>query len=233
MRILHSGKQSSNCTANPLDSARNDIARTISSIISLTSTGASTNSIVPVSIFDRSRISLINWRSKSLLFSMIWMYSSFSLSSSTVASSFEKPTIAFSGVRISWLILARNTDLRRLDSSACSFVSINSCSICLRLVIICREPTKVDGAPFSSRPSTVACTSTQLIWGSETSRPTTRYSSWIFWILPFSRSSTLCCIRFKSSLCILSKHSFKGIATLTFSGVVIVPLRFTGGAASQ
>jgi hypothetical protein len=36
----------------------------------------------------------------------------------------EKPTIALSGVRISWLILARKADFSRSDSSAFSLLLI-------------------------------------------------------------------------------------------------------------
>ena len=69
------------------------------------------------SIFDKSSMSLINCSSNVLLLSMILIYSCFSCSSSAVARMFEKPMIAFSGVRISWLILARKADFSRLDSS--------------------------------------------------------------------------------------------------------------------
>ena len=47
----------------------------------------------------------------------------------------EKPTIALSGGRISWLILARKADLRRLDSSAFAFAVIKSSAIFCRPVI--------------------------------------------------------------------------------------------------
>src|SRR5574344_1803407 len=40
----------------------------------------------------------------------------------------ENPTIALSGVRISWLMFARKDDFKRLASSAASLATRNSCS---------------------------------------------------------------------------------------------------------
>ena len=65
---------------------------------------------------------------------MILIYSSRSSSSSVMASNPEKPTIAFRGVRISWLMLARNADFRWSDSSAFSFASLSSFSASFSLV---------------------------------------------------------------------------------------------------
>ena len=97
---------------------------------------------------------------KVLLFSMMLTYSCFSSSSSVDANIPEKPTIAFNGVRISWLILARKADFKRLDSSARSLAVVSSCSIFFRLVMTRDEPTSVNGFPSSSRASTAACAST-------------------------------------------------------------------------
>ena len=126
----------------------------------LTSTSEYTNSKVPASILDKSKISFINWSSNALLFSMISAYSCFSSNTSVSARILEKPTIAFSGVRISWLILAKKADLRRLDSSALFFASSNSRSTSFRSEIIKEEPTNVRGFPFSSFFSTAAQAST-------------------------------------------------------------------------
>ena len=52
----------------------------------------------------------------------------------------KKMTIALRGVRISWLILARKVDFRRLDSSARSLAVVNSISIFFRVVMISAEP---------------------------------------------------------------------------------------------
>ena len=47
----------------------------------------------------------------------------------------ENPMMAFSGVRNSWLMLARNSLLAWLAASACSFALRSSRSACLRSVI--------------------------------------------------------------------------------------------------
>ncbi len=52
--------------------------------------------------------------------------------SGVVASKFAVPTTPFIGVRISWLIVAKNCDLARLAASACWRALINSCSVRLR-----------------------------------------------------------------------------------------------------
>ena len=100
----------------------------------LTSTSESTNSSVPASILARSRISLINCNSRSLLLLMILIYSSLSSIFSVTANNPEKPTIAFNGVRISWLIFAKNADFKRSDSSAFSFAFLSSFSACFCFV---------------------------------------------------------------------------------------------------
>ena len=57
---------------------------------------------------------------------MSWRYSAcFSFTSPNIrsASTSEKPRIAFSGVRSSWDMLARNSDLWRLAASSCRLLS--------------------------------------------------------------------------------------------------------------
>ena len=92
-------------------------------------------SIRPASTFERSRISL---SSSSRCLPDPWMsrrYSSWrSLMSPNIRSSStsEKPRTAFSGVRSSWDMLARNSDLCRLASSSsalCTFSSRKSCAL--------------------------------------------------------------------------------------------------------
>ena len=143
---------------------------------------------MPASIFDKSSMSLINCSSNVLLLSMILIYSCFSCSSSAVARMFEKPMIAFSGVRISWLILARKADFSRLDSSARSLAESSSSSIFFRSVMTREDPTKVSGIPFSSLLSTAACASIQSIFHCVPSLASTRYSSFTFSIFPSARS---------------------------------------------
>ena len=49
---------------------------------------------------------------------MMRMYSCFSVGAGSSMSSSENPMMAFSGVRSSWLMLARKSDFMRSDSSA-------------------------------------------------------------------------------------------------------------------
>ena len=97
-------------------------------------------SMIPDSIFDRSRMSLINRSSKSLLVSIIFQYSAFSAGSSQSTSNSENPIIEFSGVRISWLMLARKADLSRSESSARSFISFSSWAILSHFVLLYTMP---------------------------------------------------------------------------------------------
>ena len=73
--------------------------------------------------------------SSPLLSDTMSLYSLRTSGSSSVVSSCEKPTMALSGVRISWLMLARNAVLSLLDSSARSLAAISSCSVCLSAVM--------------------------------------------------------------------------------------------------
>ena len=122
-----------------------------SSVMTLfSSKSVSMNSIVPASILERSRMSLISCNNKVLLLSIMLTYSCFSSSASVEARIPENPTMALRGVRISWLILARKADFRRLDSSARFLAETKSVSIFFRSVITNEEPTSVSGFPFSS-----------------------------------------------------------------------------------
>ena len=160
-----------------------------SRISSFSSKSEKLNSRVPASIFERSRMSPISCRSRALLFSMIEMYSRFSCSSSVSARIPENPTMALSGVRISWLMLARKADLRRFDSSARSRAERRSCSSCLRGVMMSDDPTRFSGCPSSSRWSTVACASTQSRCQCPPASEATRYSSRTLSFRPAIRSS--------------------------------------------
>ena len=111
-----------------------------------TSTLVIISSTVPASILEISKMSEIRLSSSSLFSSTRDMYDSRS-SSSASASRLEKPTIAFSGVRISWLMFARNADFSLSDSSAFSFAKISSSSTCLRVVI------SVANSMIAHRPS--------------------------------------------------------------------------------
>ena len=85
-------------------------------------------SVRPDSMRARSSTSEMICSSRVLLRRMMSVYSRrVSCLLSSVSSS-ENPTMAFSGVRISWLMLARNADLSLLDSSARFFASRSSFS---------------------------------------------------------------------------------------------------------
>src|ERR1700730_6974695 len=58
----------------------------------------------------------------------IWTYLSCSGERGVFASRSAMPMIAFIGVRISWLMLARKSDLVRLALSAAAFACFSSCS---------------------------------------------------------------------------------------------------------
>jgi len=78
-------------------------------------------SIFPFSILDMSRISLMRdsryWEEDSIFFKFV---STRSGSRSSIQVRFASPMIAFMGVRISWLILDRNSPLALLWASAFS-----------------------------------------------------------------------------------------------------------------
>ena len=57
---------------------------------------------------ETARMSLISRSSMSQLFMMTRMISCFSSGVLSIGSTSEKPTMAFSGVRISWVMLAMN-----------------------------------------------------------------------------------------------------------------------------
>ena len=72
----------------------------------------------PASTRERSRISLISVSKRELLLSIISMYFMRSSCDSVSHMTLEKPSIALSGVLISWLILAKNNDFMRFARSA-------------------------------------------------------------------------------------------------------------------
>ncbi len=103
------------------------IARSLTRVSALSrasgrSKAASSSSIRPASILDRSRMSLMSESRCRPEESMSCRYSScLSLSSPNMRSSSasEKPMMALSGVRSSWDMLARNSDLCRFAISSC------------------------------------------------------------------------------------------------------------------
>ena len=108
-----------------------------SSISPVISTNWKFISDFPDSMRERSRMSFMSCNNRLLFFWMMFRYSAFSTSSSVKAMISENPTIAFKGVRISWLILARNTDFMRSASSARCFASMSSLERCTLSPISC------------------------------------------------------------------------------------------------
>ena len=104
--------------------------------------GCSSKSSLPDSILEKSRISLIKINKESPLLRII-STKSFCCGLSGVSNS--KPVIpmtAFMGVRISWLIVARNSLLALLATSASSLAILNSSSACFFSVISVIVPTR-------------------------------------------------------------------------------------------
>ena len=84
------------------------------------STGACSRSRWPASIFEKSRMSSIRPSSESADARIVRTASAWSSASALSASTSTMPMTPFIGVRISWLMVARNADLARLAVSASS-----------------------------------------------------------------------------------------------------------------
>ena len=85
------------------------------------------------------------------------MYSRRSPMSSVSASRFENPTMAFRGVRISWLMLARKADLSLSLTSALFLASIRFFSVCFSSVTskLTHTISIFDGSVFSGLRTTL------------------------------------------------------------------------------
>ena len=135
----------------------------------------------------------------------------FCSSSSVVVNRFENPTIAFNGVRISWLMLARNADFRRSDSFAFSLAEIRACSCFLRSVINSNEPIRAMGCPVLSHWDTAALISSQSMCSFPAFWETMRNSALVYCNFPFKKSWCICLTRVTSSGCILWKYSLSSM----------------------
>ena len=114
--------------------------------------GALFKVILPDSIFAMSRMSLISASRCSPLRLMIRTYfMCFGASSGSRSRSCEKPRIAFIGVRISWLMLARKALFARLAAFAASRAARRSSSIRLRSVISRLIPRRPISSPSFPR----------------------------------------------------------------------------------
>jgi len=147
--------------ARPFSSPTCRNARSASSARVENATGARSSSILPASTFDRSRMSLMRER-RSLPAEWIVRANSTSRSasppSSLSASSRDRISIEFSGVRSSWDMFARNSDLYFEDSASCAAFSSNprrANSISSFLISISRFCADSNGA-FSSSSSLVS-----------------------------------------------------------------------------
>ena len=108
-------------TATPPLLARSRTITTPRSTASRSENGATSSSIWPASTFDRSSTSLISesrWLPEERMSSMYSPCFSFSSPNSLFSSTWEKPRIAFSGVRSSCDMFARNSLLCRLAVSS-------------------------------------------------------------------------------------------------------------------
>ncbi len=107
---------------------------TDSSTAALRSKSITSKSILPASIFEKSRMSLMMVSRLSAEDRTVSAYSLCSSSRSVSSSSPVMPMTPFMGVRISWDMFARNSDFARLASSAASFACFSPCSASLRSV---------------------------------------------------------------------------------------------------
>ena len=97
----------------------------------------SSSSILPDSILEKSRISLITVSKASPQVLMVLAYSCCSLVSCVSFKSEAMPITPFIGVRISWLIVAKNTLFALLAASACSLALRSSCADCSNCWVCC------------------------------------------------------------------------------------------------
>ncbi len=116
-----SSGSTSNCSASPLASARSCISATTPSAALRMLNGADVSCRCPASMRETSRMSLISASSSrpELPISSAWRRCCESSDECSISS--LRPSTAFSGVRISWLIVARNCDFAWLAASAFIF----------------------------------------------------------------------------------------------------------------
>ncbi len=145
-----------------------------------TSSGAT--SIFPASTFDRSRMSLISWSRSDPAEWMIPAYSTclgVRLREGFCASSWARMRRLLSGVRSSWLMFARNSDLYFEASDNCwarASSSCRACSICRFFASMSRfcatssEAFSSSSALECCSSSCCACSSADLAWSSPVRR---------------------------------------------------------------
>jgi hypothetical protein len=112
----------------PFLRANEPISPTAPSMQSRSAKGTASSSMRPASILEKSRMSLMIASSASPLRRIVETDSRCSSSSSLRISSSLMPSIAFIGVRISWLMAARNVPFAAFAASAAARASFASSS---------------------------------------------------------------------------------------------------------
>ena len=155
---------------------------------------------------EMSRISLMSCSSRLQFLRMMRVNSIFSSLSSMACSRSQKPTMAFSGVRISWVMLARNTLFCRPDSLALRVSSFSLSCLSMNRVMSRMSPKYPVIWPFSSYSGILLMayqwillsmtkrfiTGTTLLWICCSVFP--RSTSWYSWL-----STWVCTLLMKSS----------------------------------
>ena len=119
----------SHSNSSPFSSARTANVFSVDSKLSRRLKSSASRSIFPASIFEKSRMSLITVSRESPDIFTVSRYSRCSGVSSVSSARSVIPITPFSGVRISWLMLAKNSLFARLAASAASrAVFISSCT---------------------------------------------------------------------------------------------------------
>ena len=220
-------------TSSPFLSACPSKMLTTSSTSAGSEKACASSSTLPASSLERSRMSLSR-RSRLLLESWIEMARcSDSLSSFEFASTADNPITAFIGVRISWLIIARNSDFARLAAvAACSCPRSRSArpcrSRCARVsIILCQSSSVTRRMPQTIRPAASAekrrCSEIRCRWPSVTRSAPYR--------LPADASCIIC--RSSGEMSRSSFAAFPGLEIFSTSGSAASITRFNSSTIAR
>ncbi len=122
---------SSQRSSSPLARARTPKISIVSSMISRRAKSICSSSSLPASIFEKSRMSLMICSRPSAERVMVSARRRWRGESSVPCRSSDIPITPFIGVRISWLMRARNSLFAELARSAASFAAVASAMACL------------------------------------------------------------------------------------------------------
>ncbi len=136
--------------SSPLSWARWASISSVSSTVLTRSKSRTSKLSLPASILDKSRISLMIARSVSALVRIVSANSRCCGFSSPSSSRPAIPITPFIGVRISWLMLAKNSLLVRAAASAASLARVRFSSTCLFAVTSQNMPCAPMTVPASS-----------------------------------------------------------------------------------